>query len=509
MDVLYSLKLGIDYIIGDPIVLVFLTAAIFGGMVFGAIPGLTAALGVSLMLPFTFIMSPEQGLTVLIGIYVGGISGGLISAVLLNIPGSPASLVSCFDGSPMAKQGRAGDVLTLGVFSSLIGGLISALALVIIAPQLAKVALIFGPWEYFAMGIMGLSVVISLCSKDMVKGVMSAILGIMIAMVGIDPVSSAERFTFGFWQLGAGLNILATLMGLFALSEILTQVRNLSQKFETIPVQRIPLLPAKRLIKGKSKTFAISGIIGTLVGILPGVGQSTASLLAYNQARQMSKTPEKFGTGHEDGVIASEAANNACCGGAMIPMMTLGIPGDLVTAVLLGGLVIHGLQPGPLLFTANKNIIGSIFVAYILANIIMYVMEMGLMKVFIKLLKIPLNFLFPIILLMCVIGTITVNNRLFDSWVLLVIGVAGYVLLNLEFSLPPIVLGYILGPIIESNFRIGIISSQGSLIPLFQKPIAMGLIVFGILMVLWPQIKKLIFKNKQKGEIENESSNEG
>lgn len=498
LDVLYSLQFGIQYLIEDPLTILFLIVGIFGGMVFGSIPGLTAALGVSLMLPFTFVMPPQQGLTVLIGIYVGGISGGLVSAVLLNIPGSPASIVTCFDGAPMAKNGRPGDALTLGVFASLIGGLISAVALVVIAPQLAKVALAFGPWEYFAMGLMGLSVVVSLSSKDIVKGLMSAVVGVLIAMVGIDPVSSAERFTFGMWQLGAGLDLFATLMGLFALAEILTQLRTIGQKFTTLEVQKVPMLPSKNLIKGHGKAFGIASIIGTCIGILPGVGQSTASLLSYNQVRQMSKTPEKFGTGHPEGIIASEAANNACCGGALIPMMTMGVPGDLVTAVLLGGLVIHGLQPGPLLFTTNKNVVGSIFVAYILANIIMYIMEMGLMKVFIKLLKIPLNFLFPLILLMCVVGTITVNNRIFDSWVLLVIGILGYILLNAGFSLPPIVLGYVLGPIIESNFRIAVIGTQGSVLPLFGRPIAMGLLLFGALMVCWPMISKSLKRNRKR-----------
>ncbi len=504
MDAIQSLVIGFQYMIENPLTILLLIIAVFGGMVFGAIPGLTAALGVTLMLPFTFSMPSQQGLAILIAIYVGGISGGLVSAVLLNIPGSPASIVTTFDGAPMARNGRPGDSLSLGVFASLIGGLISAVALIIISPQLAKVALAFGPWEYFAMGLMGLSVVVSICSKDLTKGFMSAIIGILLASVGIDPVSAAHRFTFGFWQLGAGLDILATLMGLFAITEILTQLRTIDAQYETTQVDRLRFFPQAKLIKeSKTKTYFIGGIIGTFVGILPGVGQSTASLLSYNTARQVSHNPEKFGTGCEEGVVASEAANNACCGGALIPMMTMGIPGDVVTAILLGGLIVHGLQPGPLLFSNNQDIVGVIFIAYVLANIVMYILLMGLMKVFIKLLAVPLNFLFPLLLLMCVIGTITVHNRLFDSWVLLFVGVLGYVLVNCGFSLPPIVLGYVLASIIETNYRIALITNQGSVMSLFNSKIAVGLLIVSVLMITWPAVMRAIKKVLKRQVAEN------
>src|SRR5665647_3732327 len=379
MDGLQALSIGFQYFVDYPQILLFLIIAVFAGMVFGAIPGLTAALGVTLMLPFTFAMPPQEGLAILIGIYVGGISGGLVSAVLLNIPGTPASIVTTFDGSPMARNGRPDDALSLGVFSSLIGGLLSAFALIVISPQLAKVALVFGPWEYFAMGIMGLSVVVSICSKDITKGFMAAIIGILLASVGIDPVSAAHRFEFGFWQLGAGLDILATLMGLFAITEILSQLRNIHLEYKAISVSKLRYIPRVKLIKeGGWINYILGGVIGTFVGILPGVGQSTASLLTYNTARQLSKTPEKYGTGCAEGIVASESANNACCGGALIPMMTMGIPGDVVTAILLGGLIVHGLQPGPLLFSTNPDVVGVIFVAYVLSNMIMYIMLMGL-----------------------------------------------------------------------------------------------------------------------------------
>ena len=280
------------------------------------------------------------------------------------------------------------------------------------------------------------------------------------------------------------------------MGEILTQLRSLGQEYEAIPVSKVKSWPTKEMLKGTGKTFVIGSIIGTFIGILPGIGQTTASLFAYTTSRQTSKHPEKFGTGIPEGIVASETANNACCGGAIIPMLTMGIPGDLVTSILLGGLVVHGLQPGPLLFQTSLDVVGVVFVAFFLANIIMYIMEMGLMKVFIKLLAVPMNLLFPVILLMCVVGTITVHNRLFDTWVLLIIGLIGYMLSSNGFPLSPIVLGYILGKIIESNFRTAVIASKGSVAALFSRPIAIFLLLFAVAMLVIPAI--LEKRSKQK-----------
>lgn len=480
----------------QPATILCLILGVLGGTIFGAIPGLTAALGVTLMLPFTYSMATGQSISMLMGIYVGGISGGLVASILLNIPGTPASLVTTFDGAPMARQGKAAQALSLGVFASLVGGIISALALCIIAPQLAKVALVFGSWEYFAMGIMGLSVVVAMSAKDPIKGFISATIGIIISLIGIDPISSSPRFTFGFWQLSAGCDQLATLMGLFALSEVLGQLMSIHTKKNVLQVGKVTWLPPKEMIKGKLVNFLSGSVIGTVVGILPGVGQATASLLAYNQARQSSKDPDSFGKGNPDGIIASETANNACCGGALIPMLTLGIPGDQVTAILIGGLVIHGLQPGPMLFTTSGEIVGTMFVSYIISCVIMFIVMLALMRLFIKVLKIPMNYLLPVILVMCMIGAFTSNNRLFDCWVLLVVGLLSYVLIKLEFPLAPLVLGFILGPMIEKNFRLGVISSKGSVAQLFTRPIAVCLLLFGLVMLLWPAAKAMLKKRK-------------
>ncbi|WP_325199482.1 tripartite tricarboxylate transporter permease [Oscillibacter sp.] len=489
MEGLTSFLAGAQHLIQNPTLWVLIFAGCFFGIVFGAIPGLTGALAVTLLLPFTYSMSSTNGITLLIAVYVGSISGGLISAVLLNIPGTPASVATTFDGSPMAKQGRAGDALLIGVFSSFIGGVFSGLCLVMIAPKLAKLALVFGSWEYFGMGIMGLCVVVSLCAKDRIKGFMSAIIGLILAMVGMDPVSSVNRLTFGQWQLGAGLSELPTLMGLFALAEVLAQTKTFGQHVETLELQKIHWWPRKGMLKGCGKTMGVGALIGTFVGILPGVGQGTASMLSYTQAQQTSKHPESFGTGIAEGVVASEVANNAVCGGALIPMMALAVPGDLITAVLLGALTVHGIQPGPQLFTNSGDLVGVIFFVYVVANFVMYLLMMLLMRLFVKLLKIPLNYLLPSILLMCVVGAVTTNNRVFDAWVLYVVGVAGYVLLARGLSVAPMVLGFILGKIVESNFRTGVIAGQGSVMGFFSHPIAMGLVAFGIFMAVWTNRK--------------------
>ena len=492
-----TLGFGLEWFIQNPISFVYLILGVFFGMVFGAIPGLTAALAVSLILPFTYAMVAQNGLITLVAIYVGGISGGLCSAILLNIPGTPSSLVTCFDGSPMARSGRAGQALGLGVFASLLGGIFSAFALILIAPQLAKVALAFGSWEYFAMGIMGLSVVISLCSgQDLIKGLIGAVIGIFLGSVGLDNVSGVPRFTFGAWQLYAGFSNLATLMGLFALAEILGQVGHLNQHGKLIEHEKVGFFPKKQFFFGHIKNYLTSATLGTIIGILPGVGQSTASMIAYNTQVQVSKHPETFGKGDPDGVIASETANNAVCGGALIPMLTMGIPGDTVTAILLGGLVVHGLAPGPLLFQTNTDLIGAVFMAYVIANFVMYAMFMGLMNVFIKLLTIPLKYMFPLLLVMCSLGSFTINNRIFDIWVLFGIGILGYILVNCGFSLPPIVLGYILSGMIESNFRTAIIGAEGNFAAVFNRPIALALLAVSIIMFVFPIIKMAIKKKK-------------
>lgn len=496
MSGINTFLIGMGEIAADPTILLLIILGVFIGIIFGSIPGLTGALGISLILPFTYEIVASQGLSILIGVYVGSIAGGLISAILLNIPGTPASLVTCFDGAPMAKSGHPGRALLIGTFASLVGGLVGGVILILISGPMATFALQFGYWEYFAMGIMGLCIVVSLVGKDMLKGFMAACMGLIAGMVGTDAVSTVTRFTYGFWQLNGGFDELPVLMGLFAVCEIMVCLRTINQRAECIQLDHVPMLPKKEWLKGTGKTMTVSSLIGTFIGILPGVGQTTAGLLAYTQAKQTSKHPEKFGTGCAEGIIASEAANNAVCGGALIPLMAIGIPGDVITAILLGALVLHGLQPGALLFTSQPHVVGVIFAAYILANIIMYVMQLGLMRFFVQMLKIPMNLLYPIILCACMVGGMVTNNRVFDAGVLVVFGIIGYFLVNNDYPIPPMVLGFVLSNTIEKNFRTAMIATEGSFAPLFERPIALALLALGIFMALLPTIRSVSQKRK-------------
>jgi len=491
--------LGLKFF-SDPIPLIGLASGVLFGIIFGCIPGLTATLGVILIIPFTFGMAPELGISILIGIYVGGISGGLITAILLNIPGTPSSFVTCWDGYPMSKKGLPGTALSLGVFSSGVGGMFSAFALIFIAPQLSKVALKFGSWEYFAIMILGMSVVVMMTSNNPVKGLAASCIGIILGTVGFDTVSGVTRLTFGAWQLQGGIHIIALTMGIFAVREILAQVNSGLQSGptgESTEIKdKIRLIPPKEVLKGTGPAFILGCFYGTLMGILPGVGQGTATMLAYNGARQLSKQPEKFGTGAPEGLVASETSNNAVCGGALIPLLTLGVPGDTVTAVLIGGLMIQGIQPGPMFFTAYPRMVGAIMVAYFLANVFMMIMELGFMRIFVKISRVPLSLLFPVILLSCIFGTFSTNNRVFDVWMLVAIGVIGYFLIECDVPVPPIVLGYILGPMIEKNFRTAMYTARGNVMAITGRPVALAIVIFSVILVIWPYISDYLKRRK-------------
>ena len=489
---------GIGAMLSDPMCFVVLLFGVLMGIIFGCIPGLTATLGVALMIPITYTMTAHQGLTLLIAIYVGGISGGLITATQINIPGTPSSIFTCYDGYPMTKAGKPGEALTIGVFASLIGGTASALALILIAPQLAKVVLAFGSWEYFAVCILGLAVVITMSCEDVVKGLIGALLGLLLGCVGIDAVSGVSRLDFGNWQLQGGIQSTALMMGLFAIREILHQSVDLKEPRMHISMQKTSFLPHLKEMKGCAKPIALGCLIGTGIGILPGIGQNAATMITYNQSKSVSKHPERFGHGSPEGICASETSNNAVNGGALIPLVTMGIPGDLTTSALLGGLTIHGLQAGPLLFTQNPDIIGTIMVAYALANFVMYIMELGLLKLFIRAIDVKFSFLFPAILMFCVMGVLALNNRMFDVWMMMLFGVVAYVLEQLGVDMTPIILGFILGPMIEKYFRSAMIASSGMFLDVFTRPISCVFMIVAVTFLLLPLFKMLRCRQKAR-----------
>jgi len=361
-----------------------------------------------------------------------------------------------------------------------------------LAPQLAKVSLIFGQWEYFAVAVMGMSIVVAMVSDDIIKGLIGAIIGVLLAAVGMDNITGVSRLTFGSWQLAGGISMTAIMMGLFAIREIMDQTMDIHNSKPVMKIKRIPFRPPWEHLKGTWKALGIGSLVGTFIGILPGIGQNAATILAYNQARKVSKHPELFGKGSPEGICASESSNNAVNGGALVPLITLGIPGDQVTAVLIGGLMIHGLQPGPLLFTQNLDISGSIMVLYFISNIVMYVMMLGLMSLFVRIINVKLSLLFPALIVFCVIGVFTLNNRMFDVWILVIFGVVGYILSQLGIDLAPVILGFILGPLVERNLRTGLVSSNGKFSAILERPIAVGALVVSLMFLLGPFIGKAI-----------------
>lgn len=449
------------------------------GIIVGAIPGLTVTMGVALFLPVTFGMSPIEGISLLLALYIGGTSGGLISAILLKIPGTPASVATCFDGHPMAARGEAGRALSIGIVYSFLGGTFSLLVLFFVAPLLANVALEFGPYEYFSIALFSVTLVAGLSGDSLTKGLIAAVLGLVISFIGMAPITAFPRFTFGFDELNDGINLLPALIGLFAVSQVLEDAEETRvPKFMKVAAYKMKGIgfSMKEFVEQLGNFFR-SSAIGTVIGILPGLGAAICNILAYGIAKKQSKHPEKFGTGVMDGIVASETSNNASTGGALVPLMTLGIPGDNTTAILLGGFMIHGISPGPLLFDTNGVLVYGIFSALVICNIFMIIAMYGGMHFFVKILSVPKHILLPVIIALCVIGAFGLNNRVFDVWTMLAFGVLGWLMKKASMQTTPLLLGFILGPILEVNLRRGLMKSRGDLMPFLTEPIS-GAILF-------------------------------
>lgn len=463
------------------------------GIIFGAIPGLTATMAVVLCLPLTFGMNPLSGMALLIGLYIGGISGGLISAILLNIPGTPSSIATTFDGHPMAKRGEAGKALGVGIVSSFFGGFFSILVLILISPLLASVALKFTSFEYFSLAVFAISMVAGMSEKNLEKGILSGVFGMLFAVVGSAPIDGTARFTFGNYNLQAGFQLVPVLIGMYALTEVI-DAAGVQDSVEKNQIRDYSIkgfgFRWAEFFKQKWNLLR-SSVIGTLIGIMPGVGPGLSNIVSYLAAKNNSKYPEKFGTGIMDGIIASEAANNASIGGAMVPLITLGIPGDATTALLLGALTLHGLRPGPLLISTNPQIVYGIFGALIIANIFMLVIEYFGMRVFTRLLVIRKQYLLPVVVALCVIGCIGINNRVFDAITIFIFSIVGYLFKKFDFPITPMVLGFILGPMAEENLRRALMFSQGSFAPFVTRPISACFLLVSVIVVVLAVRKSL------------------
>lgn len=487
---------GFITVFSNPMTIVLVAVGTAIGIVFGAVPGLTATLAVVIFLPFTYSMEATQGISTLTALYIGGISGGLISAILLNIPGTPSSVATCFDGRPLAKKGQGAKALGVGVVFSFIGTLIGVLFLIVLAPLLAKVAIKFGPFEYCALAVFALSLVVTLAGRDMLKGLMSAVLGCMIATVGLAPLDSKPRFTFGNYNLTTGFKLLPVLIGIFAITEVMnyaSEVRH-QREYEIEEVKIRGFGFSLKEFTGQLKNAFVSAMVGLGIGILPGIGGSVSNMLAYTVSKNTSKYPEKYGTGIIDGVVASETANNATIGGALIPLLALGIPGDGTSAMLMGGFMIHGISVGPLIFQKSGSVVYGVYFTMLLASLMMAVFMLFGMKWFIKILKIPKNYLLSIVVVLCVIGSIGDSNLLFDAWGVFWFGLMAYLLSKAGFPMTPLILGFLLGETVESNLRR--VSQLISTTSPFSRPIFM-LFAAGTVLVIALTVRKNLKGKKQ------------
>lgn len=491
---------GMENII-QPINLLILLAGIVIGFIGGGIPGISGTMLVIILLPVSYMLDPIQAFLLLTSIYAVSIFSGSISAILFRTPGTPESVATVLDGYPMAQKGEGGKALGIAIMSSATGGIVGTIFLIFLTPTLAAFALRFSSPEYFALALFGLTVVASLSGGNLTKGLIGVMFGLFIATVGIDSMTGTPRFTFGSGQLMSGIDFVPVLIGLFAISEVLRRVQ---QKMRTNSTEKVKTtLPGLPLMKRLSATISRSTLLGFFIGLLPGVGATTASMLSYSQAASLSKTPEEFGKGAPEGVAAPESANNAAAMGAMVPLLSLGIPGSATTAILLGAFVLHGIQPGPLMFQTQGPLVYTIFIGLLIANIMIIFMAKPFISMFSQILRVPYSVVGPLIILFCIAGTFAVRNSMFDVGVMLLFGVIGYLLENAKFPLAPIVLGLVLGPIAEEQFRRAMQMSGNDLTIFFTRPISLVLIILTVLSLMVPLIAYIKKRRSNNLEVSN------
>ena len=475
--------------------LLWINVGLAGGIMVGALPGLTGTMAMALLLPLTYGLASIPGVMLLLGVYCGSIYGGSITAILINTPGTPASAATSLDGYPMAQKGHGLKALHVALSASTIGGLFSCAVLLFAAPPIASFALKFGPAEYFALALFGLTIIASVGGKSQIKGLLMGFVGLLISCIGIDPMDGVSRFTFGINRMEGGIDTIPVLIGLFAITEIMAKARDMNKATGTAVKVEKEKTRFRDVLKYKMVLLK-SSILGVFIGAVPGTGAAISSFLAYNEAKRTSKHPEEYGHGSEEAVVASESANNAVTGATLIPLLTLGIPGDGVTAMLLGAFMIHGLTPGPLLFVESADLIYTIFIACILANVVMLVLELGGMRIFVRLLSIPKYILLPVVLVLCTVGAFATNNRIFDAQSIVIFGVLGYLMSKFKIPVAPFILSFILCDLLETNLRRGLMLTQNDFLAFFTHPIAAVFMVAAVLFVVWTVIKQV--RNRKK-----------
>ncbi|MGI6635676.1 MAG: tripartite tricarboxylate transporter permease [Christensenellales bacterium] len=486
--------------IASPIMLLFVVIGTSWGMLAGAIPGISASLAVILIMPFTYSMTGIQSIVVLVSVYVGAMCGGSISAILLRTPGTPSAVVTVFDGYPLAQKGQAGKALGIAITASAVGGIISGIIMVLAAPTLAKFALRFQSAEFFALGLLGLSAIASMATKDWKKALFSGCVGVLISTVGLDYFSGVERFTFGQNWLADGIGFVPVMIGSYAFAEV---YRNLLRK-------ELPNTDKSNTVSGNMEfvglghilknwvTYLKSSIIGTIVGIMPAAGGSIASFISYGEAVRSSKHPERFGQGEEMGIVASEAANNAAVGGSLVPTLVLGIPGGTVTAIMLAAFTMHGLVPGPMLITNQPGLLYTILLAIVIASLLLYVIGKVLSKSFAKVATMKYSIIGTLMLALGIVGSYTLNGNVRDIGIMLVFSLLGLAFEHYGFSVPTMILGLVLGPICEKGFRKQLIISRGDWTVFFTRPISLVVIILAVLSFMTPFIRAYLKERKEQ-----------
>ncbi len=479
----------------NPLTILILFGGVAMGISFGAMPGLTSTMGVALLMPLTFAMEAQNGIMLLVGIFVGAIYGGSITAILINTPGTPSAAATVLDGYKFTLRGEAGRALGISTVSSWAGGVISGIFLIFLAPQLATAALRFSAPETFALAFFGISIISSVSGESILKGLMSGVLGLILSLMGMDNITGFSRFTFGTTFLSGGLAFIPVMVGLFALSQCFLTIEEIFVPRPKISKAK-KVWPTRQDMKKILPTMIRGGITGTFIGSIPGAGGDISAFVSYDMEKRVSKHPELFGTGIPEGIAAPESSNNGTTGGALIPLLTLGIPGDSNTAVMLGALMMHNLTPGPQLFVQQASIVNTLFVGFIIANFIMLLLGLTAQPLFIKIVSIPKQILTPSIIVLCAVGSYAINNNYYDIIVMIIAGVIGYFLTKGGYPLSPIILAMILGPMAEGNFRRSLVMSQGNYMIFAQRPICAAFILIGLLSLVYPFIKRKLKKKK-------------
>lgn len=468
------------------------------GVIAAAIPGFTITMAIILTLPLTFAMTPIQGVSTLLAVYVGGYTGGLFSAALLGIPGTPSSVATTFDAYPMSRSGQPGRALGLGIWASFFGTLLSTVVLIVAAPPLAIIAVRLGPWEYFSLIVFAMTVVASLVGDSVLRGLVAGFLGLAIATVGPDPMMGRERFTFELELLQTGVPFLILLIGIYAISQLLGEIEDAEQvrRGRALIPGNIEFHPFQGMWEtlGRPMNLLRSSMIGVFIGAVPGAGGSISNLVAYDQAKRASKRPEDFGTGVPEGIVASEAGNSATAGGGLIPMIALGIPGSAVDAVLMASLMVHGISIGPRLIIDNANVVYGMFVAMVVASLMMLVICLFSMRFFLRVTDVPKYIIVPIVLACCVVGSYALHNSMNDIYLLVGAGLLGYALRKLDFPIAPLVLGAILGPIAETNLRRALMA-EADWTMFFTRPISLLLLVLALASIFW-SIRHVLWRSR-------------